>query len=296
MKHEQKHASKSKRNSRHLVIIIVAVTVSVLIMAGAVIFALLWFSNKDKPATPTQSTAAVSAPTTAAPSQKPSAVFSLETEAETQPPTDAAAEEVEMDDELSELLSSQGIDEDDIKELSSSQIVTVSSYGNSASVNFWEIKDHKWTKDESLSASGFVGEMGATDDMSEYVKATPRGFFPVMDAFYINEKPQTGLDSFQITGDTYWVDDPSSDFYNQRVEGTQYQDWSSAEHMIDYTSSYEYGFVIGYNLACVKGAGSAIFFHVGSGPTAGCVAVSRSEVLAYLSKLSSDANPFILIN
>ena len=79
------------------------------------------------------------------------------------------------------------------------------------------------------------------------------------------------------------------------MEGSQYQDWSSAEHMIDY-SSYEYGFVIGYNLDCVKGAGSAIFFHIGSGPTAGCVATSSDMVLSYLSKLSAQSHPYILIN
>ena len=295
MKNVQKHALKSSPNKRHLVIIIVVAVISALIIAGAIVFALLWFSHNEKPADPTQSTAMTASPTTAAATQKPSVSVTIETEAQTQAATEKTDDDVEMDEELAELLSYQGIGEDDLTEQSTSQIVTVTASGNTANIDFWEIDDNKWTKDDSLSVSGYVGETGVTDNMSEYIRATPRGFFPVMDAFYTVSKPQTGLNTFMITEDTYWVDDPDSDFYNQHVEGTQYQDWSSAEHMIDY-SAYEYGFVIGYNLSCVKGAGSAIFFHIGGNPTAGCVATSYNAVLAYLAKLSAAENPYILIN
>ena len=133
-------------------------------------------------------------------------------------------------------------------------------------------------------------------DAHEGAYMTPFGLYPVGEAFYFNEKPITGLDSFVVTPDTYWVDDPASQFYNQRREGVTDKDWNSAEHMIDYPYQYEYGFVIKYNMdPIVPGKGSAIFFHINDKCTAGCVAVSREECLAYLKALDKDKNPYILM-
>ena len=78
------------------------------------------------------------------------------------------------------------------------------------------------------------------------------------------------------------------------MEGTAEKDWNSAEHMIDY-DVYRYGFVIDYNTAAAYNAGSAIFFHISSNPTAGCIGTDESFVLGYLAKLDASANPFILI-
>jgi L,D-peptidoglycan transpeptidase YkuD (ErfK/YbiS/YcfS/YnhG family) len=90
------------------------------------------------------------------------------------------------------------------------------------------------------------------------------------------------------------VDDPDSDFYNKYVVGTENKDWNSAERMIEY-NGYRYGFVVDYNVECIKGAGSAIFFHIGSNPTAGCVATSEEVILKYLSLLDKNKNPYVLI-
>ena len=43
-----------------------------------------------------------------------------------------------------------------------------------------------------------------------------------------------------------------------------------------------------------KGKGSAIFFHISSSPTAGCVGTSQEMVLEYLKVLDKDKNPYIL--
>lgn len=95
--------------------------------------------------------------------------------------------------------------------------------------------------------------------------------------------------------DTYWVDDPNSVYYNQHIEGTANKDWSSAEHMIDYMTAYEYGFVINYYTEAVYNAGSAIFFHISYGPTAGCVGTDRTMVLYYLASLDKSQNPYLVI-
>lgn len=183
-----------------------------------------------------------------------------------------------------------------VNDLSAQQLIVVNSQGNSAYVSMYQ-KDSggQWT-DSGISCYGFVGQNGVDEKSMEGDYKTPFGLYSIGDAFYIDSPPQTNLNSFHITNDTYWVDDPNSAYYNQRVEGTANMDWSSAEHMISYYSSYKYGFVINYNTnPIVPGKGSAIFFHVGSSPTAGCIAVSEGDLLNYLSILDKNQNPYILI-
>ena len=194
------------------------------------------------------------------------------------------------------LLSKGGTSVSELNQKKIEQLVVVESSGSSANVSFYEIANNNWKVDSSLNASGYVGSNGTTSSPSEGKSATPKGLYGVGDAFYQGSKPNTKLDSFQITSNTYWIDDPDSKYYNQRVEGTSNKDWSSAEHMSE-ISSYKYGFVINYNMSPVKkGAGSAIFFHIShNSPTAGCVSVSEDKVLSYLAKLDKSKNPYILI-
>ena len=176
------------------------------------------------------------------------------------------------------------------------QLVVVDSSGTTANVSFYENSGSGWKLDSNLNADGYVGRQGTSSSPSEGKAATPQGLYAVGDAFYQGSKPDTKLNTFKITSNTYWVDDPNSKYYNKRVEGTSNKDWSSAEHMSE-ISSYKYGFVIEYNTNPIKkGAGSAIFFHIShNSPTAGCVSVSEDKVLAYLKKLDKSKNPYILI-
>ena len=194
------------------------------------------------------------------------------------------------------LLSKGGTSVSDLENKKINQLVIVESNGSTANVSFYEKESSGWKVDSSLNTSGYVGSNGTTSSPSEGKSATPKGLYGVGDAFYQSSVPSTKLNSFKITSNTYWVDDPNSKYYNQKVEGTANKDWSSAEHMSE-ISSYKYGFVINYNMNPVKkGAGSAIFFHVShDSPTAGCVSVPESMVLSYLSKLDKSKNPYILI-
>lgn len=184
---------------------------------------------------------------------------------------------------------------DSLSEIGCKQFVTVSSNGSNAHIDFYELKENEWVLDEALSCDGFVGANGVTTDMHEGGYASPKGLYPIGDAFYIYNKPETGLSTFEVTNETYWVDDPDSKYYNKRVEGISDKDWNSAEHMIDYAAAYEYGFVIDYNPDAVYNAGSAIFFHISYSSTAGCVGTDKDMVLQYLAKLDSTKNPYILI-
>ena len=198
-------------------------------------------------------------------------------------------------DDMKNLLSQNGNTVGDLSAVNCSQLITVDSNGATAKINFYRLQNNQWIFDNDMSCSGFVGAKGVTQDMQEGRKASPKGLYSIGDAFYINNAPATGLTSFKITKDTYWVDDPNSAYYNKRVEGTQNKDWNSAERMIEHPAEYEYGCVINYNTNAVYNAGSAIFFHVSNKPTAGCIGTSKEFVLKYLSKLNSSSNPYILI-
>ena len=169
-----------------------------------------------------------------------------------------------------------------IDDLTFEQLVTVKSNGQKCIVSMYEKNnDSQWTQVIGDTA-GYVGYNGVTQEIVQGDFCTPIGLFSLGDAFYLNEKPETGLNSFKILDNYYWVDDPMSRFYNQLVVGTENKDWDSAEHMIEFVD-YEYGCVIEDNTyPIIAGRGAAIFFHCGQAPTGGCVAVSVQDMKKYL--------------
>lgn len=60
--------------------------------------------------------------------------------------------------------------------------------------------------------------------------------------------------------------------------------------------AYYYGAVIAYNTARIPHLGSAIFLHVGTGDTAGCVSLPKAELLKVLHWLRPADNPRISIS
>jgi len=198
-------------------------------------------------------------------------------------------------DELTWLLDNHSVTYEDLALKDCTQLITVVAEGSSAWIRFYSCSNGLWQEVPQLSCLGYVGYSGVLSDKYEGDGGTPAGMYAIGSGFYIQDAPETALELFQITPDTYWVDDPNSVYYNQRVEGTDRQDWGSAEHMIQY-DVYRYGFVVEYNTAGVYGAGSAIFFHIGDQPTAGCIATAENMVLAYLADLDQSRQPHILIS
>lgn len=302
--------------NRKLVVIISIIFASVAVVAGTIVLVVVGGKDRDK-ATPDQAATAVATPDeatilpTTSPATSPSAAPVTEAGTVGENPTEetvsdgsgtqASVEEttvstVEAPEVLSQLLEANGTTAQEMYDSGCRQLVTVRSEGSSATIEYYTVSKNKWVCFDEMTCNGFVGRNGVTDDMHEGGNASPRGLYSIGEAFYINDMPQTGLNTFQVTENTYWVDDPDSKYYNQRVEGTADQDWNSAEHMIDYSPSYDYGFVINYNTSAEYNKGSAIFFHVSGSPTAGCVGTSYDMVLKYLSMLDASQNPYILIN
>lgn len=195
---------------------------------------------------------------------------------------------------LQHVLTKSGTTQQQLNDKGCYQLVTVSSNGTKAEIRFYDRTGDTWTGNDTLTCSGYVGDNGVSTDIYEHCHATPKGCYPVGDAFYIGSKPETDLESFEITDGTYWVTDPDSKYYNQRVEGTGNKDWETAEKMITY-EDYKRGFVVEFNTEAVYNAGSAIFFRIGSKATAGGIALSQSNVESYLRNLDSTKNPYIII-
>jgi L,D-peptidoglycan transpeptidase YkuD (ErfK/YbiS/YcfS/YnhG family) len=93
----------------------------------------------------------------------------------------------------------------------------------------------------------------------------------------------------------FWDDDPDSSRYNEWVNARKHRPGLRPEPMHQ-VPAYEYAAVITYNERRVRGRGSAIFLHVGTGTaTAGCVSLSRSELLRVLRWLRPRDHPRIRI-
>lgn len=220
----------------------------------------------------------------------------LQTASDAATSTDAAISEEDQPEALTAMLKRSLVSYEQLAGVDCRQLIVVDAKQEKASISMYVCGENGLWTDAGLTTEGCVGENGVSRESYEGSRMTPAGVFPIEEAFYIEDKPETGLPTFQITENTYWVDDVESELYNQRIELAGEKTWKSAEHMIEYPDAYKYGFVVGYNMNPVEtGRGSAIFFHIGDRATLGCVATSEEMVLAYLKKLDETMHPYIVI-
>ena len=246
--------------------------------------------KKHAQMTTTEVTATVDAEKTKAPMDE------LQTVSDAATSADAAISEEDQPEALTAMLKRSLVSYEQLAGVDCRQLIVVDAKQEKASISMYVCGENGLWTDTGLTTEGCVGENGVSRESYEGSRMTPAGVFPIEEAFYIEDKPETGLPTFQITENTYWVDDVESELYNQRIELAGEKTWKSAEHMIEYPDAYKYGFVVGYNMNPVEaGRGSAIFFHIGDHPTLGCVATSEEMVLAYLKKLDETMHPFIVI-
>lgn len=297
--------------NKRLIISVAIASAAVLIAIGIAIAVIIANHQPEAPSNPTTATKATvnEVPSTTVKKDNKTATASSDPDNTTEATAENSGAEdssedvtnhkksdAKLPDELSNALTASGYSEDS---LYGSQIIVVDSHGDdsgSASISFFENTGSDWKATEGLTTvNGYVGASGV-GQASEYVTVTPAGMYNIITAFGFDSSIDTGLDYFQITENSYWVDDPDSEYYNMHIEGTDKMDWDSAEHMIDYPSNYNYGFAFDYNMDPIeKGKGSAFFMHVGSQPTHGCVAVSQDVMIKTLKWLDKNCSPCILI-
>ncbi len=174
-----------------------------------------------------------------------------------------------------------------------SQIIDVRTKGRTGTLTLYNKSGSHFNR--QLSTSCYVGRNGITSNKKEGDGKTPAGVYTLGQAFGVTPASGSKRSYLTVNSNYYWVDDSSSKYYNQLVNASKTGiAWSSAEHLVDYSRAYKYAIAINYNTDCVPGKGSAIFLHCSTGSaTAGCVAVSESNMLTILQSLAGDTRIYI---
>ncbi|MFC1434505.1 LysM peptidoglycan-binding domain-containing protein [Streptacidiphilus sp. N1-3] len=186
------------------------------------------------------------------------------------------------------------------------QVITVKASGTTATVTAWQKSGTKWaakytTKAARIGAKGLVN--GATRKQGTYT--TPTGSYTVTQGFGLGADPGTRMPYHRVTSVDWWVEDPTSAYYNQMrtsVQGgfhlTEAGD-DGSEHLVNHPVQYHNVLVINYNTKpVVKGRGAGIFLHdlgTTSAPTAGCVALPASVMTQIMKWIDPAQHPVIAI-
>ena len=177
-------------------------------------------------------------------------------------------------------------------------VVNDNDSSHKATVFAYEFAEGRW-REGLPTMKGAIGRKGfALPGMKrEGDGKTPSGYFPVGMAFGYDASVKTKLIYRQSGVEDKWIDDVNSGDYNKLISGptkaASYEKMKRKDHL------YKYGFVVEYNTApVIKGHGSAIFFHViraEGKATAGCVAVSESDILKLLGWLDPSRKPMVIM-
>ncbi len=165
------------------------------------------------------------------------------------------------------------------------QIMVVAATGSSATLSLHNRQaDGNWSEIFTTKAS--IGKNGIGKS-KEGDHKTPRGSYRFTMGFGLKQPGSVNLPYTQVDENCFWVDDPSSKYYNQFVSLRNVEkDWNSAESLAGSGKSYNYALAINYNEACVPGKGSAIFLHCLPTGGAGCIAVSEEAMVRLLKETS----------
>jgi L,D-peptidoglycan transpeptidase YkuD (ErfK/YbiS/YcfS/YnhG family) len=134
-----------------------------------------------------------------------------------------------------------------------------------------------------------IGRSGRRPKQREGDGITPLGRWPVREVLYRADRvarPRTGLPARPIRPHDGWCDAPFDRNYNRKV-ALPYP--ASHERLWRDDALYDLVVVLGYNdRPRSLGRGSAIFMHLARtnyAPTAGCIALSRPDMLKLLARL-----------
>ena len=167
------------------------------------------------------------------------------------------------------------------------QLVFVQYLGGSKAVLKLYVKtDGAWKEDMSCDAN--VGRNGI-DKQREGDKRTPTGVFNLTSGYGIADDPGSKLPYVKVNSYLYWCGDPQ--WYNQLIDIREHPHTCSGEHLIEYTTAYQYGMFLDYNPDNVYKKGAAIFLHVKSpNPyTSGCIAVDQDRMIYLLRNVEKGA-------
>lgn len=187
------------------------------------------------------------------------------------------------------------------------QVITVKADGSHATVAGWEMDgDGVWQKVFSTDAAR-IGAKGITDGTTrkQGSRTTPTGTYTITQGFGTGAAPDTAMPYHRVTAGDWWVEDPTSAYYNQMRTGDKggfhatETGANGSEHLIDHPDLYREALFIDYNThPAVKGRGAGIFLH-DLGPKAsatdGCVAVPADLMAQIMKWVDPAEHPVIAI-
>ena len=137
-----------------------------------------------------------------------------------------------------------------------------------------------------------IGKNGKSKKKREGDKKTPLGYYAIENLYYRSDrikKPSTNLKCIKIKKDMGWCDDPSNNKkYNKLVSINK---TIKCEKLYRKDHSYDLLIPIKYNfLKPIKFKGSCIFIHLTNNykPTAGCIALKKSDFLIMLKLINKN--------
>lgn len=147
-----------------------------------------------------------------------------------------------------------------------------------------------------VTTTARLGYNGTTDGATRKQGSgtTPLGTYTMSQSFGLAAPPGTFLPYRQVRTGDYWVEDNDSAYYNsyraKSLGGFRWwlplSDPNGSEYLPNYPGQYEYAIVVNFNRTPderIPYRGAGIFVHVlGSGATAGCIGVTKGQVLTMI--------------
>ncbi|MER6224255.1 L,D-transpeptidase family protein [Streptomyces sp900105755] len=187
------------------------------------------------------------------------------------------------------------------------QVITVQAHGSYATVIAWQKSGTTWHQVYATTKAR-VGANGVTDGATrkQGTDTTPTGTYTITQGFGVGTNPGTKMPYHHVAADDWWVEDPSSPYYNQMRTSEQggfpltEAGVHGSEHLVNYPTQYNNALVINFNTdPAVAGRGAGIFLHdLGpqAGPTAGCVALPASVMTEIIRWTDPAQHPVIAIH
>ncbi|HEU4348098.1 MAG TPA: L,D-transpeptidase family protein [Actinoplanes sp.] len=204
------------------------------------------------------------------------------------------------------------------------QLVVVT--GSSKTSSYSTLRTYQKNADGSWSArfssmparNGYRGWVLAASRVQD-TGTSPQGTFRITTAFGLKPNPGTKIPYRYADGNDYWVGDQRDPKTYNLVQpsASARRTWrtTEAERLAAYPTQYEYSAVIDFNRPDPRTVswnttyseyvtsrpvdvrrGSAIFLHInGAGSTAGCVSISRANLIAVLKWLDPAQKPRIVM-
>ncbi len=139
----------------------------------------------------------------------------------------------------------------------------------------------------------FVGSEGIGKP-EDNVHRTPEGTFGLGKAFGRLDNPGTKMPYTKVDNQDWWDGNLTSPTYNRMVRQPN-SPGGDSENLYEMGPAYDYAVQMVHNPTNTPGDASAIFLHVGSEPTWGCVAIPLDAMKEVLQWLDPAKNPKISV-